>query len=111
MALGCVLVLTIAAPSNARDVRFAGHVRFAHTSCCGLNEVVLKVFGRADVRYRVCVQKPSGATSCKVGVTGGSGEPSKKVFGSSAIGTFDVVWKVGGRVVDRSHWINVVEGV
>jgi hypothetical protein len=71
----------------------------------------VKAFGADDVHYRVCVRKPSGARRCKTGLTGESGEPSVKAFISSAVGTYEVTWKVGGRVVDRSHWVNVAEGV
>lgn len=103
--------MATAASADADQIRYAGHVQFPHTSCCGFNSAVLKVFGRSDVRYRVCVTKPNGSRRCKAGVTGDSGVPSRKTFGSSAIGTFGVIWKVGSRVVDRSHWTNIAEGV
>jgi hypothetical protein len=105
------LLAVTAAGANAGHVRYAGHVQFPHTSCCGFQEVVLKVFGRSNVPYRVCVAKPDGSQRCKAGVTRGSGVPSKKTFGSESVGTFRVAWKVGGRVVDTSSWTNVAEGV
>lgn len=115
MKAACLTVLlclaVFAQSASAGHVRYSGHVQFALTSCCGFNRVVLKVFGRSDVRYRVCVTKPSGSKKCKNGATGESGRPSRKTFGSSAVGAFRVVWKVQGRVVDASHWRNVAEGV
>src|SRR4051794_18712852 len=107
-----ILVLSAAVATSAQaGVRYAGHVEFTHTSCCGLNSVVFKVFGRNHVHYRVCVRKPNGSRRCHNRVTGHSGQPSRLSYASEAIGTYRVSWKVHGHIVDRAKWVNVVEGV
>jgi hypothetical protein len=115
LAIATLFCLTLATchsgPADAAHVRYAGHVRLARTSCCGFNQVVFKAFGRADVHYRVCVVKPSGHKSCRNAVTGAPGEPSTENFISSAIGSYRVLWKVDGHIVDRASWVNTAEGV
>lgn len=107
-----IFVLSAAIVSSAQaGVRYAGHVEFTHTSCCGLNSVVFKVFGRSHVHYRVCVRKPNGSKRCHSRITRLSGQPSRVSYASEAIGTYRVSWKVHGHVVDRAEWVNVVEGV
>ena len=115
LTLAVLLCLTYAAchsgPAAAAHVRYAGHVRLTHTSCCGFNQVVFKAFGRSNVHYRVCVAKPSGHKTCRNAITGAPGQPSTENFISSAVGTYRVIWKVNSHIVDRAHWINTAEGV
>lgn len=50
-----VMSFSAAGLASAGQVRYAGHVRLARTSCCGFNQVVLKVFPK-----RTSSSLPSG---------------------------------------------------
>jgi hypothetical protein len=98
-------------PSNSKADAYAGHVRFHHTSCCGMQTAVFKAFGRSNVRYRVCLIRPSGDKKCRNLRTGAPRKPSRTTFINQGVGTHRVIWKVNGRVVDRDNYYVAVEGV
>jgi hypothetical protein len=100
-----VVLCLLPVPEAAASVRYAGHVAYTSTQCCGFQDAVFKVFGRSDVRYRVCVQRPGGTERCKAKRTGASGVPSHAAFEDRAIGEYRVVWKVSGKVRDTARYI------
>ena len=115
LALAAALAITsfglLTPATSAAKVRYAGHVRFHHTSCCGIQSAVFKVFGRSDVHYRVCQIRPNGSRKCRNLATGESGQPSRTTFLNQDVGTFKVIWKVEGRVRDTDDYFVAVEGV
>lgn len=107
LLLGAALFVGTAAAS----VRYAGHVYYTSTQCCGFQEAAFKVFGRDDVRYKVCVVRPDDSTRCKKRRTRGSGVPSRVTFLSNQVGEYTVYWKVSGKVRDTAHYVVNTEGV
>ena len=112
----CVAAFVTAAlllvPSSAvANVRYAGHVRYTSTECCGFQEAAFKVFGRSNVHYRVCVTRPDASRRCKSRRTRDSGVPSHVTFLSNQVGQYTVVWKVSGEVRDTAHYVVNTESV
>ncbi len=111
-AIAAVVSAGLLAPTTSiAKVRYAGHVRFHHTSCCGIQSAVFKVFGRSNVHYRVCQLRPNGGKKCRNLQTGESGQPSRTTFLNQDVGTFKIIWKVEGRIRDTDDYFVAVEGV
>ncbi len=110
--VAALIALCVAIPSTASaKVRFAGHVTLTRTSCCGFQGVVFRVFGNSHVPYRVCLIRPSGSKRCRNLRTGPSSRPSRTFFVNPNGGTYRVIWKVHGRIVDTAHYFVAAEGV
>lgn len=108
-ALGATAAALSLSPSPALADAYSGHVRFHHTSCCGLQTAVFKAFRQEFLRYRVCLIRPSGGRKCRNLRTGRKGRPSRTHFINQGVGVHRVIWKVRGRVVDRDSYHVAVE--
>lgn len=64
---------------------------------------VLRAFKQKNVRYRVCIRRPSGDVKCSSGVTGRRGHRSRRAIALSIRpGRYTVTWFVHGERIARS---------
>lgn len=98
---------TFAVPATAQAARFSGYVAcgiddgtYRHV-CSGGDQpyAVFRDRRRSGTRYRKCLTVPSGRTYCATHRTGPVGSPSQRPLRVEALGSYDVRWYVGGRLV------------
>ena len=112
-ALGAVLLLST--PDAVARTKFVGYVTCARGSgkstICFEGDAptaVFRVYGRDDVRYRVCVTTPGGDQSCDSRSTNASGSRSFSSLPSTGVGKYVVTWKVHGHV--KASWTYKLKG-
>jgi hypothetical protein len=62
---------------------------------------VFRAFEKANVRYRVCVDKPRAKSRCRERRTGPRGRKSRAAINLTRPGTYTVTWRVNGKRVKR----------
>jgi hypothetical protein len=123
---GCVVLAAIAllalvvwSPSASARVKYLGRAscnvyEWASDSVCYSGDLPgahLRVWGRDEVHYSVCITAPKSGTQCKRRTTGSSGQRSSVAVPTSELGRYLIVWRVHGRIKASASFKLKSEGV